>query len=482
MLLQFLIFVLSVNLCASTPSVIIIGAGPSGIAAATRLLKNGITNITVLEAENRIGGRVYSVPFGKDYVDLGAEWCHGNQSNIVYDLINHLNILRPVTYVDPIISHSKYKILWQAFSNNLTNTFREIYDLPREAVGSSGDYLTNKYEEKISWLKYTSVGQSIARDAIQLLEMYTNAMDGTFSWYNGSAPKDYEGINTEDLSWDGHGYKTILEFMMQKYPDPSKALPIDDKILLNKEVEQILWKSDEVVVKCKDGSTYSADYVIVTVSLGVLKHRHDTLFTPKLPADKATAIERIGFEAVHKLFLHFNEKWWNDTANIFCFVWDKDDDIQFKEGPIKDGKSWLTSISIISGVSHNPNVLSVWFTGPFVPDIEKCSDEIITDGIMYLFDYFKIADANTITHPDKIVRAKWFTNPHFRGTYSFQTMNTRRGENSDESILSTPLGHDLSKPNLLFAGEATSPKHFSTVHGAIESGFREADRILERCK
>lgn len=56
------------------PSIIIIGAGAAGISAATKLITNGFTNVTILEAENRIGGRVHSVPFGGTIVDLGAQW------------------------------------------------------------------------------------------------------------------------------------------------------------------------------------------------------------------------------------------------------------------------------------------------------------------------------------------------------------------------------------------------------------------------
>lgn len=46
--------------------VIIIGAGAAGIAAATKLLSNGVKDFLLLEAENRIGGRVHTIPFGKN--------------------------------------------------------------------------------------------------------------------------------------------------------------------------------------------------------------------------------------------------------------------------------------------------------------------------------------------------------------------------------------------------------------------------------
>lgn len=54
--------------------IIIVGAGISGISAAAKLLENGFKNLVVLEAENRIGGRVNTIPFANSTVDLGAQW------------------------------------------------------------------------------------------------------------------------------------------------------------------------------------------------------------------------------------------------------------------------------------------------------------------------------------------------------------------------------------------------------------------------
>lgn len=56
------------------PKIVIIGAGASGIAAATKLISNGFVNITILEAANRIGGRIHTIPYGSSVVDMGAQW------------------------------------------------------------------------------------------------------------------------------------------------------------------------------------------------------------------------------------------------------------------------------------------------------------------------------------------------------------------------------------------------------------------------
>lgn len=68
--------------------------GPSGVATAAKLLENNITDILILEAEARIGGRIHSVYFGDAYVELGAQWCHGKTNNIVYKLASSLVTLK----------------------------------------------------------------------------------------------------------------------------------------------------------------------------------------------------------------------------------------------------------------------------------------------------------------------------------------------------------------------------------------------------
>lgn len=75
-------------------------------------------------------------------------------------------------------------------------------------------------------------------------------------------------------------------------------------------------------------------------------------------------------------------------------------------------------------------------------------------------------------------RFKWHSNPHFRGTYSFRSMETEAA-NTSAADLARPLVTEDGKPVVLFAGEATHSNFYSTVHGALESGHREAERIIE---
>lgn len=66
--------------------IVIIGAGAAGIAAASKLWANGFHNLLILEAESRIGGRVHTIPFADNVLDMGAQWCHGAKNNVVFGM------------------------------------------------------------------------------------------------------------------------------------------------------------------------------------------------------------------------------------------------------------------------------------------------------------------------------------------------------------------------------------------------------------
>lgn len=129
--------------------VIIIGAGAAGIAAASRLAENGFKNFLILEAENRIGGRIYSTRFGGSIIDLGAQWCHGEKGNIVYQLVKDFNILEPSfnTYSNLTCSDSKGNFIDKQITDKLFDIFREItYDEDglKKADGSYADYFIKR--------------------------------------------------------------------------------------------------------------------------------------------------------------------------------------------------------------------------------------------------------------------------------------------------------------------------------------------------
>ena len=73
--------------------VLIIGSGASGLYAAYCLVNQKLTSdIIILEAEDRIGGRIYTVPFNDHCIDLGAQWIHGGGDNPLWKFVKENNV------------------------------------------------------------------------------------------------------------------------------------------------------------------------------------------------------------------------------------------------------------------------------------------------------------------------------------------------------------------------------------------------------
>lgn len=473
---------------------IIIGAGAAGLSAAARLLSHNISDFIILEAESRIGGRVYSKEFGAEgaFVELGAEWCHGDVDNAVYDIVRGRDLLAVTnSYVDIALSNGSW--FDRTHTQDLLNIFDEIYT-PDGNKGvpegiTVGDYFKKLYYDTVH-AKYKDDQEKVRLSllATETLHKLVLTSEGSFSWFNTSATNDYRDCPGELLlNWKGKGYKQFFEIMLDKFKIPT----IKNKILLNKEIIRIDWTDSNnrgenvktTTVHCADGSEFKAKHVIVTCSLGVLKNKAKILFEPKLPANKMEAIENLGFEGVIKVMIEFEKKWWPLAFTGVVFAWNEKDketiSKEFTEGPAEQGKhSWLLDMMGALTVENNPKVLSCWFLGNMVPAIESISDEVIEKGIVYLLNKF-VGRKFKLTKSIGIQRMNWYTNSNFHGVYTFQTAKSRKSLISSNLILGEPLYDHRNTPVVCFSGEATHSKYYSSVHGAVESGYREADRIKE---
>lgn len=77
--------------------------------------------------------------------------------------------------------------------------------------------------------------------------------------------------------------------------------------------------------------------------------------------------------------------------------------------------------------------------------------------------------------------SKWYSNPLFRGSYTYYSLEAE-SLNTNVEKLAEPVNDLNGRPVIQFAGEGTSSKHFSNAHGAVESGWREADRLIDLYK
>lgn len=194
----------------------------------------------------------------------------------------------------------------------------------------------------ISKLSNNTKGAEVMEEAIDWIKSYLSSYDSPLDLNDLNITTKYKQCGGDlYMNWNGLGYKTILDVMMQKYPDKTNQLPIDDKILLNKSVTSITgWnQGDQVTITTSDGEEYKADHVIFTPSLGVLKADYDKLFKPSLSQEKIEAINERGFGAILKVIMHFPQKWWNEIS-AYSLIWTLTDKEQLKQvstSPCKSG-------------------------------------------------------------------------------------------------------------------------------------------------
>ncbi|XP_058828035.1 spermine oxidase-like [Topomyia yanbarensis] len=458
--------------------ILIIGAGAAGIAAATRLHKNGITDFVILEASNRIGGRIRTVLFGQNTIDLGAQWCHGVKNNVVFEMASPLGLLEESNFSRRnVLLFSDGTQAPTDVTDKLMLLAEEVLDCKeiRTTKQTLGDYFVATFMQKIAdSQELNMVDGKLVEYFISFYHNYLKGYLAIDSWYNllATSAADYEECEGPiRMSWKGNGFKTILDLLMNQYSDISMA----SKVLFNNKVSHIVYNNEVISVVCAGGTVYQTHHVIVTVSLGVLKECYESFFSPELPLSKINAINGLHFGVVNKVFMEFEQPFWKTRGNVFRLLWQQHD----LENLRISQYSWAEGVSTFFCVDNCPNILAAWLVGPEGRQTESLSDAEVVDGLLTVLNRFFIDIS--IPKPINFIRSSWFSEPNFRGSYSSRSLKTEQYATGAKQ-LSEPVTDSNDKPILLFAGEATSANHWSTVHGAIETGWREAQRLVQYYK
>ena len=483
--------------------IVVIGAGISGFSAAAKLMENGFNDIVILEAENRTGGRIHSIPHGNGFIDLGAQWCHGQGRNVIYELVSKHFAFGDTGLEDndSVFYQSTGKLAKQAQCVKLATLSESIldeYTQMEKFNGSLGDFFVIKYRESLKSSNYNTIPIELTNQMLDYTHKNVVYDFASPTWFDISAKLNALSVGTTGkqlLTWKTFGFKTAFDYitvsfflkvlqnsnncwfnLQKKLPPGSHFLNVEAKIHLNKEVTNIKYNQsssqDKVYVSCSDGSIYAADHVIFTASLGVLKARHETLFTPKLPAAKVKAIENLGFGTLGKVFLEFDKPFWPTNNSVFVaysLLWT---DETLKNIKTTD-RAWLIDINSFIIVDGFPNILETLISGRKMAEFEALSDTKIIDDCTWLLESFL---NRTIPRPKIMTRTRWLTNNNFLGSYSYHSMATEISKVSPSDLAKSILS-STNKPTILFAGEATDLKFSSYANGAVESGWRAGNEL-----
>ncbi|KAF7382464.1 hypothetical protein HZH68_015383 [Vespula germanica] len=480
----FLLFNCVICNLENSPRIVIVGAGASGIAAASKLYENGFENILILEAQDRIGGRIHTIQFGEYLIDLGAQWVHGQINNVAYELAAPLGLLENTTWKLALYNSAGTKIDETIFKDTINVFENALYNISIPDIDISvGEHYEQKYIISISFAEYFNdhpeINTTLQKDLLRFFNLIECSLSASDTWYEPSIKAELEYEMCEgnlSINWKKRGYSTILDILMKKIPDATKELPILNNTLLNSEVINIDYtkNNDSIKIRTLNSQEYLADHVIVTPSLGVLKANYQSLFNPPLSESKITTIEGLAFGTVCKIFFQFDEPWWEYNLNWgFNFLFNESYRNELENDP---DKKWITSTISLNSVEHKPHLLVAWVTAKGCRLLETLPDDKVLEHSMDMLHTFMGKDYN-ITKPNEMIRSKWTQNKHFRGTYSFHSVESEKVHASAEQLSEPIIKNQL--PIILFAGEATNKRFYSTVHGAIASGWREADRLIK---
>jgi len=411
--------------------IIVVGAGISGLAAAKDLQAKGY-NVTVLEATDKIGGRIdtdnsLGIPFEK-----GASWIHTPIGNPLTDLIKQTQSNIKVTDFDDTVAY--YNDGTKIKSSDYWNAKKMFYK-QHEQIEMYGEK-NESYADVISKYFESMKDDDLQKFFIANYVTFDTGETDKFSSTLYNYGEEYEGIDAVITN----GYEKIPQYL-------AKNLTIQ----FNTKVHAIDYSSDKILLNTSNGN-YKADKVIVTVPLGVLK-KNIIQFMPDLPVEKKQAIKNTGMNHVNKFLVTFNACFWHDSEFI----------ILAKENPNK--YSWFLNVN---KTHQNSNALLTFAYGMDALESEKRTDSQIKDEI---YNNLKKIYKHQALYPTNLLRSKWSKDPNTYGAYSYTSTSTSM-KNFDI------LARDINS-KIYFAGEHTSRDYFSTAHGAYLSGKREARKVIK---
>lgn len=433
--------------------ILVIGAGMAGIMAA-RTLHDAGGDVTLLEARERLGGRTHTDSSLGRTVDLGAAWIHGPDGNPLTPLAEQLGVGMGQT---DFVNRSGTAV--QAYSPTGTplNTaeFARGQHLADAAVALSDASILYQPPGR----EARSLKEWVQHGLPQPATMTPDEQAGFRYWatiraeYNDNADWElidwalggrYVKLPGGDLLLHGGGYKALIDYL---------AAGLD--VRLETAVTHITTTPNQVHVQTSNGR-FSADRVIITLPLGVLKSGQ-IQFEPPLPAAKQHAIQRIGFGNYEKLALRFDQFYWPQQTQLFSCVGEADTDLF---------NAWL-NLGFYSGTP----LISVSHAGRRAREINRWSDDRLLAEALAVMNRLFGDEFGPIPAPQAVVRTNWQNDPFANGSYSFDQVGQQP---NDRQTLAEPINQQL-----FFAGEATHPHFYATVHGAYETGVRAAREVAQ---
>jgi monoamine oxidase len=406
--------------------VLVIGAGAAGLTAAYELSCAG-AQVEILEARNRIGGRIWTVPSSDRFVplELGAEFIHGNNEEL-WDMIRRGGFgVRKVPD-----EHWEYPPLAKKtdFWDSLEGCISGI-DL--NSPDKSFDEYLREHPCRDEW-------------AVRLFVEGFDAAD-TRKISSHALKKASEDEGQDKVAWLERGYSLLIDWLTARAREQGAIIQLQTR------AHSIRWRAGDVEIRAQTNSgeaTWRAERAIITLPVGVLKAKAIS-FEPELPLQTQQAIDGMQMGGIVKILFEFEEAFWKDRLGSKNFGF-----IHSQRGPLRTW--WSRAFAPI---------LVGWVGGPAASAI---GDHVVVvkEALQQLCEFVDVPVATMRKGLRQWRSHNWIADQFACGAYSYIGV----GNIEAPQKLAEPI-----EDTLFFAGEATSEvADLGTVHGAIESGMRAA--------
>jgi monoamine oxidase len=435
--------------------VVIIGGGAAGLSAA-RALHDAHLRVLVLEARDRLGGRIYTqhvrglaVP-----VELGAEFVHGRVRET-------LEIAAEAGLVLGELSGAWNHIAGGSVQSPgdedwHVGTLLQRLDLDRTPDRPFSAFLAGLRSDP-----------TIPADVVAAIPDALRYVEGFDAADPDRVGERWLALSEAASQRDDHGHQYRIPAGYDRITDALAARLPAAAIRLATVVREVEWEPGRVVVHANT-ITPAARAAIITLPLGVLTAPVDgtpgpVAFRPDLGSTVRGALDGIAMGSAVRIVLDFKTPFWealpldggDRPPNDLCFFSTEDDVLAV----------WWTSFPM------QGNVLTAWVGGPRAAALARYTrDELVEQALRALGR----ATGVTRTRLRSLLNGAWYhdwhSDPFARGAYSYGIV----GGVDAPRVLGRPL-----EDTLYFAGEATDPDgRGGSVHAAIASGERAAAAVL----
>jgi monoamine oxidase len=433
--------------------VVIIGAGAAGLTAAVELAEAGFP-VTLIEARDRIGGRVFTVhdPSLQTAIELGAEFIHGVQSEILEPL-KKANIAFDEVHGDNWCVQDG-KLTRCDFFSEVEEILRRMDDtLPDESFDG---FLLHRCPQA------TAEAKTHARNYVAGFNAADPALVSVH-WLVAEMRAEEAAGGGRSFRAQG-GYASWLRILQSRLRELGVVVQTETT------VQRVQWSRGRVSISAvRDGQPVElhADKLVVTVPLGVLQARAGETgaieFSPPLPQEKVNALAGLEMGRVIRVVLYFRERFWErvgaeglpNALRKMSFLFSQDEWFP----------TWWTMMPDVAPV------ITGWCAAECVDRVAGQRMPLLTRALQSLGDLLGIELSEMEHFLAKSFFHDWQTDPFSRGAYSY----VKAGSANAPAVLAQSL-----LETIFFAGEATDISgNTGTVHGAIASAHR-AVREMKR--